>query len=58
MYLQTLHLSPLENRRLYELYDNKIGTRGEDGESMQGLARRAECAGCRLVSERGDALEL
>ena len=52
------NLSPLENRRLYELYDNKIGTRGEDGESMEGLARRAECAGCRLVSERGDAVEL
>ncbi len=52
------NLSPMEKRRQYELYDNKIGTREEDGESMESLARRAQCAGCRLVSERGDAVKL
>lgn len=52
------NLSPMENRRLYELYDNKIGTREEEGESMESLAKRAQSAGCRLVSERGDAVKL
>lgn len=52
------NLSPMQNRRLYELYDNKIGTREEDGESMKSLAERAQRAGCCLVSERGDAVKL
>lgn len=51
------NVSPVRNRRLYQLYDNKLGTREDDGETIADLAERAECAGCRLVSGRGDAVE-
>lgn len=51
------NLSPVKNRKLYELYDNKICTGEEAAECRRCLARRVESVGCRLVVGRGDALE-
>lgn len=48
------NLSPLKNRRQYELYDNKICTGEEAAESRADLAARVEKIGYRLVSGRGD----
>ncbi len=50
------NLSPMENRKLYELYDNKICTGEEAAECRGCLSRRVESAGYHLVEERGDAL--
>lgn len=50
------NLSPVKNRKLYELYDNKICTGEEAAECVGCLKRRVESAGYRLVQERGDAL--
>ncbi len=50
------NLSPVENRKLYELYDNKICTGEEAAECRGCLSRRVESAGYHLVEERGDAL--
>lgn len=50
------NLSPVKNRKLYELYDNKICTGEESAECRMCLARRVESVGCQLVTERGDAL--
>ena len=48
------NLSPVKNRKQYELYDNKICT-GEEAAECQGcLSKRVAAAGCRLVYERGD----
>ncbi len=49
------NLSPLKNRRQYELYDNKICTGEEGAERRADLAARVEKIGYRLVSARGDA---
>lgn len=51
------NLSPVENRKLYELYDNKICTGEEAAECRACLGRRVESVGCQLVTERGDALQ-
>lgn len=50
------NLSPVRNRKQYELYDNKICTGEEAAECRGCLARRVESVGCRLVNERGDAV--
>ena len=50
------NLSPVRNRKLYELYDNKICTGDEAAECRACLSRRVEKAGYQLVVERGDAL--
>lgn len=50
------NLSPVKNRKKYELYDNKICTGEEAAECRGCLARRVERAGYRLVEERGDAV--
>ena len=49
------NLSPLKNRRQYELYDHKICTGEEAAECRSCLERRVNAAGFTLVSERGDA---
>lgn len=50
------NLSPVKNRKQYELYDNKICT-GEESAQCQGcLSRRVESVGYHLVIERGDAV--
>lgn len=50
------NLSPVENRKLYELYDNKICTGDEAAECRHCLQRRVESIGYCLVEERGDAI--
>lgn len=50
------NLSPVKNRKQYDLYDNKICTGEESAECRGCLARRVESAGYRLVNERGDAV--
>lgn len=50
------NLSPVKNRKQYELYDDKICT-GEEAAMCAGcLSRRVESVGYQLVGERGDAL--
>lgn len=49
------NVSPLKNRKQYELYDHKICTGEEAAECRECLARRVESVGYRLVNERGDA---
>lgn len=49
------NLSPLKNRRQYELYDHKICTGEEAAECLGCLEQRVNAAGFTLVSERGDA---
>ncbi len=48
------NLSPLNQRKNYELYDNKICTGDEAAESRAHLAQRMETIGYQLVDERGD----
>lgn len=52
------NLSPLRNRKQYELYDNKICTGDEAAESREHLRKRVESIGLRLVDERGDGAEI
>lgn len=49
------NLSPVRNRKQYELYDHKICTGDEAAECRVCLARRMQSVGYRLVDERGDA---
>ncbi len=51
------NLSPAKNRKLYELYDNKICTGEEAAECRDCLASRVESVGCRLSGGRGDIKE-
>lgn len=50
------NLSPVKNRKKYDLYDNKICTGEEAAECVECLAQRVRRIGYELVSERGDAL--
>lgn len=50
------NLSPVEVRKKYALYDDKICTGEEAAECKGCLSRRVESVGHRLVEERGDAL--
>lgn len=50
------NLSPLDNRKKYDLYDNKVSTGGEAAESLEILAGLIEKAGYRMVKERGDSV--
>lgn len=49
------NLSPVEHRRDYDLYDNKICTGEEAAECRFCLQRRMELAGYRVVVDRGDS---
>lgn len=49
------NLSPVKNRKQYDLYDNKICTGEEAAECRDCLARRVESVGFKLSPERGDA---
>ena len=51
------NLSPVKNRKLYDLYDNKICTGEEAAECRGCLSRRVESVGYQLVCERGDAIQ-
>ena len=48
------NLSPVNVRKLYELYENKICTGEEAAECLACLSGRIKSAGYKLVSERGD----
>ncbi|MCD8149480.1 MAG: [FeFe] hydrogenase H-cluster radical SAM maturase HydE [Clostridiales bacterium] len=48
------NLSPVENRKQYELYDNKICTGEEAAECRGCLANRMKSVGFTLVTDRGD----
>ena len=50
------NLSPVKNRKQYDLYDNKICTGEEAAECRECLAHRVESVGYRLGTERGDAV--
>ncbi len=50
------NLSPVDVRKKYDLYDNKICTGEEAAECRICLQKRIESAGYEIVSERGDAL--
>lgn len=50
------NLSPVKNRKQYDLYDNKICTGEEAAECRGCLSRRVASVGYHLVSERGDAV--
>ena len=49
------NLSPVQNRKQYDLYDNKICTGEEAAECLACLAQRVQRVGYHLVHERGDA---
>lgn len=49
------NLSPVKNRKLYDLYDNKICTGEEAAECRGCLSRRVESVGYHLVVARGDS---
>ena len=48
------NLSPVRNRKQYELYDNKICTGEEAAECRGCMSRRVASVGCELVTDRGD----
>ena len=48
------NLSPVENRKQYELYDNKICTGDEAAKCKNCLSARVRSAGYELVVDRGD----
>lgn len=48
------NLSPLSQRKKYELYDNKLSTGDEAAESRAHLAKSMEAIGYQLIDERGD----
>lgn len=51
------NLSPLKNRRQYELYDNKICTGEEAAESVAVLSEKVRASGYEIVVSRGDCLK-
>lgn len=48
------NLSPLNVRKKYELYENKISTGEESAQSVRALAKRMENIGFNVVCDRGD----
>lgn len=50
------NLSPLKNRKDYDLYDNKISTGEESAQCVDSLRKRIASAGYEMVVERGDCL--
>ncbi len=48
------NLSPVKNRKQYELYDNKICTGEESAQCRACLSRRMESVGLEIVVDRGD----
>lgn len=48
------NLSPVEQRKKYELYNNKINTGAEAAEAVEALAKKIESIGYYIVTDRGD----
>lgn len=51
------NLSPVDVRKKYMLYDNKICTGDEAAQCIECLKKRIESVGCRIVADRGDYKE-
>lgn len=51
------NLSPIDVRKKYELYNNKICTGEESAQAKEALSRRMEAIGYKLVTDRGDRKE-
>ena len=48
------NLSPLQNRKQYALYNNKISTGEEAAEGLMLLKKKMEAIGYEVVTDRGD----
>ncbi|MBQ8210249.1 MAG: [Clostridia bacterium] len=48
------NLSPVEQRKKYELYNNKLNTGAEAAEAVKALAKKIESVGYFIVTDRGD----
>lgn len=49
------NLSPIQNRKNYELYDNKLFTGGESAQKISSLKETMKSIGYEIVTSRGDA---
>lgn len=49
------NLSPFDNRKKYELYNNKLSTNAESAQALDQLRERMKSIGYEVVSARGDA---
>ena len=49
------NLSPYDNRKKYELYDNKLFGNAESAQSIADLKKRMDAIGYEVVVDRGDA---
>lgn len=49
------NLSPVNVRKLYSLYDNKLSSHAEAAEGLAELKERVKKCGCEIVCDRGDA---
>ena len=49
------NLSPLKERKKYELYDNKLCTKAESAQAIEELRERIRSIGYEIVCARGDA---
>ena len=49
------NLSPIDNRKKYELYDNKLFTSAESAQAKAELEKRIRAIGYEVVCHRGDA---
>ena len=49
------NLSPMDNRKKYELYNNKLSTKSESAQALEELRARIRSVGYEIVCARGDA---
>ena len=49
------NLSPMDTRKKYELYNNKLSTKAESAQALDELRARIENIGYKIVCARGDA---
>ena len=52
------NLSPVKDRKKYELYDNKICTGDESAQCRHCLEMRMKSIGYQVVTDRGDSLNI
>ena len=52
------NLSPVDNRKKYELYDNKLYSNAESAQAIEELRRRMSAIGYDIVCARGDAKKI
>ena len=51
------NLSPLKERKKYELYNNKLCTGEETAEGIRDLEKKLSSIGCKIVCHRGDVID-